>query len=89
MNDTPDILVIFNTLRSKINNLTDGEHWDATFVARGLIRNKCYHYEYVGIAKSEVIFWCEKNFGNDWVWEHDHFYFKHERDLIHFLLRWK
>lgn len=91
MNDTPpDMFKIYVTLRDKIYNLTDGDYSDPTHTAISCIRNVCYQYQYTGTAqKNELIFWCEENFGNDWIWNWNFFYFKHERDLLYFLLRWR
>lgn len=91
MNDTPpDMSKIYATLSDKIYNLTDGDYRDPTHTAISCIRNVSYQYQYTGtVQKNELIFWCEENFGNDWIWNWNFFYFKHERDLLYFLLRWR
>lgn len=92
MNDTPpDKFKLFATLHDKIHNLTDGDYREPTHTAMSRIRTGCYQYRYEGseILFTEVLFWCEENFGNDWTWSWNFFYFKYERDLLYFLLRWR
>lgn len=37
---------------------------------------------------SEVRDWCEDNFGDNWIYEWDKFYFKDPNDALIFALRW-
>lgn len=91
MNDTPpDMFKIYATLCDKVHNLTDGAYESASFDSVAFINKNCYKHQYRGlVAIVELINWCEQNFGNDWAWSWNFFYFKHERDLLYFLLRWR
>ena len=37
---------------------------------------------------SDVCDWCEDNFGDNWIYEWDKFYFKNPEDATIFALRW-
>jgi hypothetical protein len=36
----------------------------------------------------EIRNWCEEQFGNNWIYEWDTYYFKYEADALLFALRW-
>lgn len=37
---------------------------------------------------NDVRDWCEENFGDNWIYEWDKFYFKNPKDATVFALRW-
>lgn len=46
-------------------------------------------WQWTGVAEFGVILeWCEEHFQDDFIWNFETLYFKHERDLSAFLLRW-
>lgn len=81
---------IYPTLNAKIANLTQGCPVTANYtITDKWIKDHCYSRHYRGTTPfNEVVSWCEDQFGNDWAWAHDIIYFKHERDLMLFLMRW-
>lgn len=32
--------------------------------------------------------WCQDNFGDNWIWSHETFFFKNQEDATLFALRW-
>ena len=81
---------VFYTLPDKIKNLTNGDYEFSSFDSVACIKKNCYKHQYRGlVAIAELINWCEQNFGNDWVWNWDVFYFKNQQDLLYFVLKWK
>lgn len=88
--DTLKIDLIHATLRDKLVNFIHGRYryvgdWDAT----AYVKKNFPSWQYNGVAPfEEVAEWCEKHFGNDWIWNFETIYFKHERDRTAFMLRW-
>ena len=86
-NITPE--EIYYTLHSKILNFIQGTNhryagqWEATqYIKQNFPSALCHSMNH------EVMSWCERNFGNNWIWNWDTVYFKHEKDKVFFLLRW-
>lgn len=51
----------------------------------GLFRS----WQYNGAAEfGKIIDWCEEHFGDEFIWNWETIYFKHERDYAVFTLRW-
>lgn len=89
--DTLKIDLIHATLQDKLMNFIGGGH-RITADSWAVIRYVKEHFpswQYNGIAPfEEVVEWCEQHFGNDWIWNFETIYFKHERDRTAFMLRW-
>jgi hypothetical protein len=46
-------------------------------------------WQYNGCAEFEaILLWCEKTFGDDWIWNFETIYFKYDKDRTVFLMRW-
>lgn len=88
--DTLTTDLIYTTLRDKLMNFIHDRHryvsdWDATTY----VKKNFPKWQYNGVAPfEEVLLWCEKNLGNDWIWNFETFYFKTEQDKLLFALRW-
>ena len=80
----------YASLTVKFQNLT-GENWN-------LIGNndisKIRKLPKVSLSETRlqeihiVRDWCQERFGDNWIYEWDDFYFKHEKDAAWFALRW-
>ena len=90
--DTLTIDLIHTTLNDKLMNFVGAGRclggW-ARWESLGLVKKTFPNWQYTGAAPfEEVCEWCEKTFGNDWVWNFETIYFKHEKHKTTFLLRW-
>ncbi len=96
---TEQLTFLFFTLRDKIinfvsdvypysnNNYTTGSDEMRSEVE--YIKKNFSSWQYNGSAPFlEVKLWCEEHFENDWIWNFETIYFKHEKDKSLFLLRW-
>ena len=82
---------IFQTLDRKIINFlgeTLSEKYRGGAAAR-IIHNSFPGWQYTGVAPfDDILDWCEQHFGDNFVWNYETIYFRHERDRTAFLLRW-
>lgn len=90
--DTLKIDLIHATLQDKLMNFVGANRclgaWDR-WQSLQLVKNTFPSWQYNGVAPFEdVLLWCEQHFGNDWIWNFETIYFKHERDRTAFMLRW-
>lgn len=94
------IKVINSTFSEKINTFVP---WDLQGIQGNLHVGNLHYYSANYIRKNypsytigkcefahleEVLFWCEENFGNNWIWNWTTIYFKYEQDKSFFMLRW-
>jgi hypothetical protein len=78
---------VWHTLPDKLENFV-GTRRDDSFT-RFRICNKFPRWQFNGADTFEnIIFWCERNLGNNYVWNFETIYFKTEQDKAFFLLRW-
>ena len=89
------IEVIYSTLSEKINifvpcdlqgNLHVGNLHSANYIRKNYPSYTIGKCEVTHLE--EVLFWCEENFGNNWIWNWTTIYFKYEQDKSFFMLRW-
>ncbi len=94
MKDKDTLLInsAHSTFTVKLMNFIHSKHrfvdfWEAaTFIHKTF---PSYRHRYKGAATfPEIMLWCEENFGNDWIWNSEIIYFKHEKDYVLFSLRW-
>ena len=90
--NTLTINLIHTTLNDKLMNFVGAGRclggW-ARWESLGLVKKTFPNWQYTGAAPfDEVAVWCEEHFGNNWIWEWETIYFKHEKDLVFFKLRW-
>lgn len=89
--DTMKIDKIFYTLDHKILNFIYDHkvRHTGTWESMQYIKKNFPSWQYTGAAPfDDVLDWCEQHFSNDFVWNFETIYFKHERDRTAFLLRW-
>jgi len=89
--DTLKIDLIHATLQDKLMNFVSGEHRITadSWAIICYVKDRFPSWQYNGVAPfEEVAVWCERHFGNDWIWNFETIYFKHERDRTAFMLRW-
>ena len=81
---------LFDTLDSKLLNFIRGRcRYVGSEEAKQYIKKEFPSWQYNGAAPfEELLDWCEQHFGDDWIWEWETIYFKHEKDLVFFKLRW-
>ena len=89
--DTLNMDLIWATLPDKLVNFVGGgyritaDSWSIVCYVKGSFPS----WQYNGAAPfEEVAVWCQQHFGNDWIWNFETIYFKHERDRLFFLLKW-
>ena len=87
------VLAVYRTLNRKIANFLQGEpynsHWTARDTVIKVIKKSFPSYQYTGSASfDEIILWCEEHLGDNFVWNYETIYFKHEKDKTFFMLRW-
>lgn len=90
--DTLEIDLIHATLRDKMLNFISGTgcyryagDWENT----QYIKAHYPSWQYNGVDTFEnIIFWCERNLGNNYIWNFETIYFKTEKYKVAFLLRW-
>ena len=87
--DTSELNKIHSTIHDKILNFVSGTNhyytgsWEAIeYIRKNFPSCSYWHMDHV------IIVWCERNFGNNWLWDLSTVYFKYERDKVAFLLRW-
>lgn len=92
--DRHKIDLIIATLQDKLMNFIGDRH-DGHRVTADSWAVICYvkghfpSWQYNGVLPfDDVLLWCEQHFGNDWIWNFETIYFKHERDRTAFILRW-
>lgn len=89
--DTLRVDKIFQTLDRKIINFLGeklAEKYRGGAAAR-IIHNSFPGWQYTGVAPfDDILDWCEQQFGDNFVWNYETIYFRHERDRTAFLLRW-
>ena len=89
--DKPQIVLIYSTIRERLREFVAEtpclytNDSDAVKIVR-----ECFpSWQYNGAAPfNEIMLWCEEHFGRDWIWSFETIFFKHERDMVMFLLRW-
>lgn len=88
--NTLEIDLVHSTLKDKLINFTQGKHrYVGSWEAITFIKKTFPSYQYNGAATfQEIMMWCEEHFGNDWIWNYETIYFKHEKDYVLFSLRW-
>lgn len=89
--DSLKIDKIFYTLDHKILNFIYDRkvRYTGTWEAIQYIKKNFPYWQYNGVAPfDDVLDWCEEHLGNDWIWNFETIYFKHERDRTAFMLRW-
>ncbi len=81
--------IIFETLSTKMQNFVPG--------VKPPFHESIISKDYrpitltVGIASSlheEIRYWCEDQFGNNWIWAFERFYFRYRSDEMLFRLIW-
>lgn len=90
--DTLKSDVFYTTLNDKLMNFVGAGRclggW-ARWESKEFIKKTFPSWQYTGVAPFvEVMVWCEEHLGNNWIWEWETIYFKHEKDRTAFLLRW-
>ena len=90
--DTLESDVFYTTLNDKLMNFVGAGRclggW-ARWESLTFVRKTFPSWQYTGeVPFSEVMVWCEEHFGNNWIWEWETIYFKHEKDLVFFKLKW-
>ena len=90
--NTLPIDLIHTTLNDKLMNFVGAGRclggW-ARHESTEFVKKTFPSWQYTGVAPfEEVAMWCEQHFGNDWIWNWETIYFKHEKDRTAFLLRW-
>ena len=88
--DTLKIDLIYATRQDKLLNFIHSRvRYTDSNVAVRYIKDRFPSWQYNGVAPfGDVLLWCEHYFGNDWIWNFETIYFKHERDRTAFMLRW-
>lgn len=90
--DTIHIQDIHRSIVKKVNNFIPNKYdrllndpWNRT----AYIKSNFPSWQYNGCDKwDNVLVWCEKTFGNDWIWNFETIYFKYDKDRTVFLMRW-
>ena len=84
--DTLEVDKIYSTLPDKIENFVGVRTSDSD--TQHYIRKNFPKHQYNYGDFETVLIWCEKNLGNNFIWEWTMLYFKTEKDKTFFLLRW-
>lgn len=84
--DTLEVDKIYATLPDKMQNFVGCRVYDSD--AQVCLRNNFPSHRYNFGDFETVLIWCEKNLGNNFIWEWTMLYFKTEADKAFFLLRW-
>ena len=85
--DTLLIDLVHSTFQDKLMTFIQSKHRYAnlqeaiTFIKKTF---PSYQYQYNGATIFEIMLWCEENFGNNWIWNFETIYFKHEKDKVFF-----
>lgn len=89
--DTQELDLIRDSLTDKLLNFIHGTDYRYTdnFEATRYIIKHFPSWQYNGADKFEnILVWCQKHLGNNFVWNWETIYFKTEADRTLFLLRW-
>ena len=87
--DTLHIDDIHSTITQKVNNFLPTDWHSDMWGRTTYIKNNYPSWQYNGCAKwDDVLMWCEQTFGDNWVWNWETIYFKHDKDRTIFLMRW-
>lgn len=79
----------FSNLKDKLRNLVPGAATTTDAIATIKNSGRFPSWQWTGIYEFGVILeWCEEQFNDDFIWNFETIYFKHERDYSAFLLRW-
>lgn len=90
--DTIRIADVHRTIVKKVNNFIPNKYellltdtWNRT----AYIKSNFSSWQYTGSGSwEEILLWCEKTFGDDWIWNFETIYFKYDKDRTVFLMRW-
>ena len=79
---------VYNSIPRKCENFTPGSFLNIDTVAK--IRSGNFpQWQYNGVAEfTQIVLWCEKNLGDNFIWNFETFYFKQEKHKTLFLLKW-
>ena len=88
--DTLAIDLVYPTLKDKLMNFTQGQHrYVGTWEATEFIKKTFPSWQFNGVAPfQDIMLWCEEHLHNDWIWNFETIYFKHEKYKLLFILRW-
>ena len=90
--DTPNIANIHRTIVRKLDNFVPSKYESLLATPYGrttYVKANFPSWQYNGCDKwDNVMLWCEKTFGDDWIWNFETIYFKYEKDRTVFLMRW-
>lgn len=80
---------MFNSLNCKIKNFVPEAVTQAAAILIIRDSGQFPSWQWTGINEFGVILeWCEEQFADDYIWNWETIYFKHEKDLTAFLLKW-
>ena len=82
---------IQHTIVRKVNNFlpADWRKNNDPFTRTSYIKKNFPSWQYNGSGKwNDILIWCEQTFGDNWVWNWETIYFKHDKDRTIFLMRW-
>lgn len=83
--------LIHISLTEKLRTFVSDTHYLYTNMqdAQHIVKQHFPSWQYNGAAPfSDVMLWCEEHFGNNWIWNWETIYFKREKDLVFFKLKW-
>ena len=85
--DTLELDKLWHSLPYKMENFV-GCRVD-NIEARKYIRNNFPKWQFNGLDNfDEILIWCDRHLGNNFVWDWETIYFVTEQDRAFFLLRW-
>lgn len=90
--NTLQVDLVYNTLVVKLRHFIASTPLMYTNQSSAIeyIKTNFPGWQFNGAAPfEEIMLWCEDHFGNDWLWHYETIYFKNERDLSVFLMRWQ
>lgn len=76
-----------NSLTTKFFNLA-GVPYDYTKSSRLLKDSGCLSIKRPQTFDAEHRDWLETHFGDDWIYDWDSIYFKYEKDMLAYAMRW-
>jgi len=83
---------VHRSIVKKVNNFVPNSRelgMDDTWSRTTHIKNNFVSWQYTGSGSwEEILLWCEKTFGDDWIWNFETIYFKYDKDRTVFLMRW-
>ena len=88
--DTLNIDLVHSTLPQKLLNFLHGEtRYSSDWEAIQFVKKNFPQWQYNGVDKFDnVLMWCQKHLGDNFIWNWEIIYFKTEKDKLVFLLRW-